>query len=142
MHHDLPPIEFAFPGPLRDSLLAAIASGDKTSTSSLLLEYEVEGEPVPVAGTRGTAIDSDGLPRFVLETTRVDVVRLGDVTLDHAIAEGEGYASVAQWRAGHERFWTSEPLRAELGSDFTLDDSTMVVLERFHVIEASSMLKS
>ncbi|MCL2734512.1 MAG: RNA-binding protein, partial [Actinomycetia bacterium] len=32
----LPKAEFAFPGPLRDKLLAAVLSGAKTSTTGLL----------------------------------------------------------------------------------------------------------
>ena len=50
MDEKLPPIEFAFPGPLRDRLLDAIQSGLKTSTSSLLREYEVGDEPLPTVG--------------------------------------------------------------------------------------------
>lgn len=127
---DLPDVEFAFPGPLRDQLLAAIADGSKTSTSSLLREYEVDDEPLPVVGTRGWAIDSSGARAFVVETTGVEIVRLGDVPLRHAVDEGEGYTSVAEWRAGHERFWTSDDMRAVLGDGFVLDDDTAVVLER------------
>lgn len=135
---ELPDVEFAFPGPLRDALLAAIADGSKTSTSSLLREYEVEGEPLPVVGNRGWVIDSDGGRTFVVETTGVDVVRLGDVPLQHALDEGEGYTSVAEWRAGHERFWGSDELRAELGEQVVLDDDTMVVLERIARVDSDS----
>ena len=46
---DLPRAEFAFPGPLRDQLVAAILSGTKTSTSGLVLGYERENEPLPMA---------------------------------------------------------------------------------------------
>ena len=31
--------ELAFPGPLRDALVAAILRGDKTSTSALAVQY-------------------------------------------------------------------------------------------------------
>ncbi len=49
--------------------------------------------------------------------------------------EGEGYAGVAEWRAGHERFWGSAEMRAALGdADFAVDDTTPVVLERFRVV--------
>lgn len=134
MNEDLPIIEFAFPGPLRDSLIAAIEAGEKTSTSSLMREYEVGDEPLPVAGFRGRVVDSAGEGLFVIETTGVDVVRLGDVPLDHAMAEGEGHTSVADWRAGHMDFWTSAEIRAELGGGLEPDDDTLVVLERFAVV--------
>ena len=41
-HGAFPIAEFAFPGPLRDRLIAAILDGTKTSTSSTLLEYSTE----------------------------------------------------------------------------------------------------
>lgn len=135
MDADLPDVEFAFPGPLRDRLVAAILSGAKTSTSSLLHEYEVGAEALPVAGERGAVIDSRGERVAVIETTGVRVVALGEVPLQHALAEGEGYRSVAEWRAGHTAFWTSSAMRAELGEGFELDDASLVVLEDFVVVD-------
>jgi uncharacterized protein YhfF len=44
---DLPVVEFAFPGPLRDQLVAAILAGDKTTTSGLIADYELAGDPLP-----------------------------------------------------------------------------------------------
>ena len=46
--------EFAFPGPLRDQLVAAILSGAKTTTSGLLTGYERDGEPLPRPATAGS----------------------------------------------------------------------------------------
>jgi uncharacterized protein YhfF len=131
-----PIVEFAFPGPLRDRLVAAILDGTKTSTTSTLIEYSVEDEPLPVVGTRQRVVDSDDTPVAVIETTSVEVVPLAAVDLRHALDEGEGYASVAEWRAAHERYWQGEAMRAWLGDDgFTVDDATMVVLERFRLVE-------
>jgi len=131
---ELPIIEFAFPGPLRDRIVAAIEAGAKTATSSLLREYEVAGEPVPQVGFRGVLVDSTGRRRVVLETTAVELVRLSDVPLQHALDEGEGYASIDDWRAGHLRFWSSAQMQEELGDGFTVDDSSVVVLERFEIV--------
>ncbi|SKA97606.1 Uncharacterized protein YhfF [Agreia bicolorata] len=135
MTDELPTIEFAFPGELRDRIIAAIESGAKTATSSLVREYEIDKDPLPVAGFRGAVLDSNGARIFTIETTRVDVVELHHVPLRHALAEGEGYESVADWRAGHERFWRSPEMRAVLGSDFDLNDNSLVVLEQFEVVE-------
>ncbi|KQO81685.1 RNA-binding protein [Frigoribacterium sp. Leaf263] len=134
MTAELPIIEFAFPGPLRDRIVAAIEAGTKTATSSLLREYEVAGEQVPQVGFRGGLVDSTGRRRVVLETTNVELVRLCDVPLQHALDEGEGYASVDDWRAGHLRFWSSAQMQEELGDGFTVDDSSVVVLERFEIV--------
>ncbi|QGV81458.1 ASCH domain-containing protein [Streptomyces ficellus] len=132
----LKPYLLAFPGPLRDQLVAAVLSGEKVSTTGLLAEYEAEDEELPEIGERSALIDSDGREVAVLEVTEVRVLPLGDVDLRHALDEGEGYASVADWRAGHETFWHGDEMREALGDpDFTVDDTTMVVAERFRVVE-------
>jgi uncharacterized protein YhfF len=127
--------EFAFPGALRDQLVGAILSGAKTTTSGLLIDYERDGEPLPQAADRWVVIDSAGEPVTLIELVAVRVVPLADVDLAHAIGEGEGYTSVADWRAGHESFWHSDQMRAEIGDPaFTVDDDTLVVAEKFRVI--------
>lgn len=131
----MPRAEFAFPGPLRDQLVAAILDGSKTSTTGLLVDYEQEGEPLPEVGTRSVVIDSDDCPVAVIEVTGVRVVPLAQVDLAHVVDEGEGNTSVAEWRARHERFWHSEEMRAALEDpEFTVDDATPAVLERFRLI--------
>ena len=87
---DLPVAEFAFPGPLRDQLVAAILAGNKTTTTGLVADYEHDGEPVPRPGLREAVADSAGNHVAVIETTAVRVIRLGDVDLAHAVGEGEG----------------------------------------------------
>ena len=134
---DLPAAEFAFPGPLRDQLVAAILDGSKTTTTGLVADYEHEGEPLPQPGQREAVVDSAGDRVAVIETTAVRVIRLGDVDLAHALGEGEGYGSVAQWRAGHEQFWHSAEMREALGDpDFAVNDDTLVVAQTFRLTEA------
>ncbi|MFD0357233.1 ASCH domain-containing protein [Streptomyces sp. NPDC127110] len=134
-YDDLRPFEMGFPGELRDTLTAAVLSGAKTTTTGLLKGYETEGEPVPRAGERVVLVDSDEQPLVVLEITDVRVLRLADVDLRHALDEGEGFTSVAEWRSAHEGFWHSEQLREWLGDpDFTVDDDTLVVAERFRIV--------
>ncbi|HEY6275132.1 MAG TPA: ASCH domain-containing protein [Streptosporangiaceae bacterium] len=133
---DLPVAEFAFPGPLRDQLVAAILAGTKTTTTGLVADYEHEGEPLPRPGLRQAVADSAGHRVAVIETTAVRVIRLGDVDLAHAVGEGEGYISVAEWRAGHEQFWHSQEMRDALGDpEFTVDDGTLVVAQTFRLAE-------
>ncbi len=133
---ELPVAEFAFPGPLRDQLVAAILSGGKTTTTGLLADYEREGEPLPRPGVRQAVVDSAGHRVAVIETTAARVIRLGDIDLAHALGEGEGYSSVAAWRAGHEQFWHSPEVRSELGDpEFTVTDDTLVVAQTFSLLE-------
>ena len=131
---DLPISEYAFPGPLRDQLVTAILSGEKTATTSLVVGYEREREPLPQVGDRAVVIDSTGEAVCIEEIVEVRVVRLADVDLAHAIAEGEGFTTVADWRTGHEEFWHSSEFRAEMDdADFTVDDDTQTVLVRFRI---------
>jgi len=133
---NLPVAEFGFPGPLRDRLVAAILAGSKTTSSSLVTEYEKDGEPLPAAGLREAVVDSAGNVVAVIETTAVRIVRLGDVDLAHALGEGEGYTSVAQWRAGHERFWHSAAMRGALDDPtFAVGDDTLIVAQAFRLAE-------
>lgn len=104
---DLPPFELAYPGPLRDQLVAAVLSGAKTSTSSLLDEYTGEDDSLPVAGQRYVLVDSDVRAVGLVEVTEVRTLPLNEVDLQFAREEGEGYESVAAWRRAHERFWNA-----------------------------------
>lgn len=131
----LPRAEFAFPGPLRDQLVAAILNGTKTATTGLLVEYEVDGAPLPKIGQQSVVVDSDDQPVALIETTGVRVVVMAETDAAHAQDEGEGYTTVAQWRAAHEKFWHSSQMRSILGdATFTVNDTTMVVLERFRLV--------
>jgi uncharacterized protein YhfF len=129
---------FADPGELRDELTAAALAGVKTTTASLLVEYEVDGDALPVAGQFDVLVDSADRAVAIVETLGVRVTRLADVDDEHAIDEGEGYANAAEFRVAHERFWNGylEAIRAGLGDPtFQLTDDTMVVLERFRIVE-------
>ncbi|MCX5389723.1 ASCH domain-containing protein [Streptomyces sp. NBC_00094] len=134
--HALKPFLLAYPGPLRDLLVAAVLAGEKVSTTGLLVEWQVENEDLPEVGERSALIDSDGREVAVVEVTEVRVLPLGEVGLRHALDEGEGHTTVAEWRSAHERFWHSEEMREGLGDpEFVVDDGTMVVAERFRVVE-------
>jgi uncharacterized protein YhfF len=129
---------FAEPGPLRDRLTALALVGTKTTTASLLVEFELDDETVPVPGERSILIDSDERPVALVETVSCRVVRLARVDDRHAIDEGEGYADAAAFRVAHERYWNGyiEALRARLSDpDFALTDDTLIVAERFRIVE-------
>jgi uncharacterized protein YhfF len=133
----LPLFEAAFPGPLRDRLVAAILSGEKTAGASLRVEYEPEGpDALPQVGARSVLIDSNHRPVAIVEVIEVRVVPAGEVDEQFARDEGEGFESVADWRAAHERFWGPNPDRDAAGAPaYEIDDDTLVVCERFRVVE-------
>jgi uncharacterized protein YhfF len=117
-------------------LVTAILEGRKMTTTSLVLEYEIERQPLPHEGQHSVVVDSNEEPVCVIETLEVRVVPLGQVNYEHVVDEGEGHATISEWRAGHESFWQSEEMTNSLGdSNLFLDDTTRVVLERFRVIK-------
>jgi hypothetical protein len=59
---------FADPGPLRDELTAFALAGGKTTTASLLVEYTIDGDDVPVAGQLDVLVDSQGRDPAIVET--------------------------------------------------------------------------
>jgi uncharacterized protein YhfF len=132
--------EFAFPGPLRDQLVAAILDGAKTTTTGLLDDYERDGEPLPRSGDREVVIDSAGEPVALIQIVAVRVIRVADIDLRHALGEGEGYASVADWRAGHEAFWHSAEMREYVGDPaFTVNDDTLAVATEFRLVAGENL---
>jgi uncharacterized protein YhfF len=134
----LPAWGFAFPGPLRDKLTTLALAGTKTTTAGLYVEVELGDDAMPVRGTREVLLDSDERPVAVIETVECRVARLADVDDRHAIDEGEGYANAHEFRVAHEEFWNGylDDVRAGLGDPkFTIDDNTMIVLQRFKVVE-------
>nr|WP_244263993.1 ASCH domain-containing protein [Corynebacterium ciconiae] len=133
----IPVGEYAFPGPVRDGLVAAILNGEKTATTSLLVEYQRDGQdPHDLLGSYELVVDSDEQPVCVTRTTEVRVVALSEVDLQHCIDEGEGYRTIAEWERAHRLFWESEELRAELNDPtWRLTDRTPVVMQRFELVD-------
>jgi len=69
----------------------------------------------------------------------VKLVPVSEVDVEHAIAEGEDYKTVAGWRAEHEKFWNSPEVREELGDpDFAVTDDSIVVAWQFRLVESKS----
>jgi uncharacterized protein YhfF len=128
---------FAFPGPLRDELTALALAGTKTTTAFLLAETEADGEVLPVPGVREVLLDSDERPVAVIVTVDCRVARLAEVDDRHAIDEGEGYANAAEFRIAHERSWNGDidDLRRRIRADFAINNDTLVVLQRFTIVE-------
>ena len=131
--------EFGFPGsPLRAELVAAVLRGDKTASAGLLVDYERDGDALPEPGERYAVVDNDDREVAVIEITDVRVVPVGETDLQFARDEGEGFESVAEWRAAHNRFWRSygNEIREYLGDpDWDVTDETLYVAERFRLVE-------
>jgi uncharacterized protein YhfF len=128
-------VRFAFAGPERDRLVGAVLKGEKTATSSLLAEWVLDDQELPVVGDRREVLDSADNPVAVIETTAVDVIRLGEADLTLAHEEGEGFESVAEWRQAHERFWIEDVIpRLPKNLAGPLNDNAQIVVVRFRLV--------
>ena len=111
---------------LRRRLVDYVLNGNKIGTAGLAKHFAPDTHsPLPKPGDRWALLDYDDEAFAVVETTSIDVVPAGQVDLQFARDEGEGFESVADWRAAHERFW----------SDDNITDETPIVCERFRVVE-------
>jgi len=122
---DLPPFELGHPRTeLRRQLVAAVLRGEKTATAGLLEEYETAGEEVDEPGSRSVLLGYDDEPAAIVEVTEARVVPAGEIDVEFARDEGEGFDSVEAWRVAHEEFF-GRPLEAD----------TQVVAIRFRLVE-------
>ena len=110
-----------------DQLADLVLKGEKTATASAYDLYQIDGEPIPQAGTFDVILDGQGQAVCIIKVTKVAVVPFNQVSAEHAFKEGEGDKSLAYWRQVHEEFFTE--WIAEAGLSFS--EETGVVLEEF-----------
>lgn len=109
----------------RRRLVDAVLASEKTATASMLSDYVPHTEDqLPVVGQHYVILGRDDEPVEIVETTELRVVPAGGIELEFARDEGEGFETVAGWRAAHERFW----------SDQRINDQTPIVCERFRLV--------
>ncbi|MCA0274282.1 MAG: ASCH domain-containing protein [Proteobacteria bacterium] len=89
---------------LSDRLISLIRSGKKRATCGALRDFTEGGEALPVPGRRDIALDWDGNPALVIETTQVTIRRFCDVGAGFALAEGED-ATLEGWQEGHRAYF-------------------------------------
>jgi uncharacterized protein YhfF len=123
---ELPPFELGYARTdLRLKLVGAVLRGDKTATAGLRSDYAPHtDEPLPEVGDRLALLDFDDRPVAVVETTELRIVPAGEIDLDFARDEGEGFETVEDWRRAHQRFW----------AEHEIDDETLIVAERFRLV--------
>ncbi len=119
---------FGDPGPMRQRLTALALLGTKVATAGLWRQdYVDEGEAVEVVGERQALLGDDGQVAGVIEITRVETYRFGDVPWEFADAEGEGFRSIEHWREGHLSYYAKR--------DIDVDDTTSVVCVWFRLVD-------
>ena len=94
--------------------------GAKTATAGLPEPDEDFGRP----GDRCLLLGFDDEPVGIVELTEVRVVPAGEIDLQFARDEGEGFESVDDWREAHERFF-----------ERPLPDDMQIVAVRFRLVQ-------
>jgi uncharacterized protein YhfF len=120
-------LELGTAGEMRIELNALVMAGTKTATTGLLEDYAKETEGLEYVGERLALLDNQGRSIATIEIIDVEVKPFIEVTWAHAEAEGEGDASLEEWRAGHRRYWS------RMGTP--VDDHTAVVCLTFRLVE-------
>jgi len=115
---------------LADELLSLVLGGTKTATSTLVLEFESEGERLPRIGDHWVACDGGGAPRAVLRTVELRIGVADSVDETFARDEGEDDLSRDSWLEQHRRYWTR--VCAARGGEWR--DDLEVVFERIRVV--------
>jgi uncharacterized protein YhfF len=97
-----------------------VLRGAKTATAGLPEPDEDFGRP----GDRCLLLGFDDEPVGIVELTEVRVVPAGEIDLQFARDEGEGFESVDDWREAHERFF-----------ERPLPDDMQIVAVRFRLVQ-------
>jgi uncharacterized protein YhfF len=90
---------------LADELVELVVNGPKRATAGALIDYELEGAPLPQPGTIWIVTDGAGRARAVLCTTEVRIGPLTSVDESFAWDEGEGERTREWWLAAHQEFF-------------------------------------
>jgi len=115
---------------LAHELVELVLHGPKRATAGLV-EYNA-GHPgeAPVADGYSVVTELDGAPRCVIRTSWLDRRPLREVDAGFAWDEGEGDRTLADWMAGHRRYFSR--VCPTLGIAFS--DELPVQLERFELL--------
>lgn len=111
---------------LADELLALVLDGRKTATCAAVRDYAQNSAEKPVVGRRDVVLDGAGNPAAVIETVEISYRRFNEVDAGFARDEGEGAATLEQWRHDHENYF---------GRNGGFSPDMELLCERFRLVE-------
>lgn len=123
---DLPEVDqFGDTVEMADELLALVLQSTKRATCSLARDFSTADRPKH--GDHWIITDGAGHAACIIRTTKVDLVRICDVTEAFAFTEGEGDKSLSYWKSEHDAYYT----RQAAAEGFVYDDKMIGVCEEF-----------
>lgn len=109
--------------------LDLVLSEKKTAIFTPYESFEINLEPLPVAGENYVVLDSQDKPRAIIEVVDVKVVPFNEISPELALRDGED-ETFEMWKEKETEFFNDE---AELcGFKFTKE--TKIVCEIFQVV--------
>jgi uncharacterized protein YhfF len=111
-----------------DEGAALILNGTKTATSSPLWDYP-DGR-IPFVGALSVLLDGNRIPRGIVETNRIEIMRFGSVTADIARDYGEGPRTLEWWLRVMGDYYRASAARHGV----LFSEDTEVVCEWFGVV--------
>ena len=110
--------------------LALILTGKKTAFCAALDSYRLDCEKLPVAGLCYIVVDTDGNPKGIIQTVKVDIMPYNAVSWEMAQKEGD-VDSMQDWVESRNEYFADD---SELmGYDFKPD--MPVVFEQFVLLQ-------
>ena len=114
---------------MASQLMALVASGQKTGTFSLLVEFS-PANPLPEVGEQVIVTDFEGNPGCLYVIEEVETVPYQEISERHVALEGPRLRDVQLWRDVHWPYWTE--YLATRGERPAMD--MPVVFQRFRVL--------
>lgn len=90
---------------ITDELLNLYLTGKKTAGSSLVEDFLSVGDPLPQIGNYWIYLNSKEEPSCILQTVDIKIYKFDEVSVEIAIAEGEGDLSLSYWKKTHENLY-------------------------------------
>ncbi|WP_410985275.1 ASCH domain-containing protein [Bacillus cereus] len=114
-----------------DVLGSLVVKGIKTGTCAAHCVYELEGEEIQKVGQYDIVLDGDNNPLAIIKYTKIDFLKMNEVTSDFARSEGAGDLSYDYWYSEHVKFFTWA--LSQYGLTFTPD--LLLVCQTFRVMD-------
>lgn len=107
-----------------------ILAGLKTTTSSLPSSFDATPNGPPFVGALSVLVDGSDRRLAVIETTEVDIRRLGDIDASFAYDYGEWDRTLPTWRQEIAAWYAADAAARGLPSG----DDLVLLCERFRVL--------
>lgn len=91
---------------ITDELLNLYLCGKKIAGSSIVEDFLSAGDELPKIGNYWILLNSKQEPSCILKTIDIKLHKFNEVTVEIAIAEGEGDLSLEYWRKVHADLYT------------------------------------